>query len=264
MWEREFVEVCSVAVRQLGLVTGGQLKRLGTTAERAWVEAGLLAELDWSVFQIVGSPTGPMRAIPYAAWLALAPEQFAWERGRDMVISHGSAARLHGIGSASAPVVTITSTGQLPALRAIRVMAAELSADQRTEVDGIPVTTPVRTIHDLVADGIDHDELRDVIRDAVQRDLIDLLDLHLKIRTVAADRGIPADGPSFVASLVGDQDVDELSVRNQRALAELVLPSEVAALTEALRRTFQQVPTQAGSDILRDLAAEAIARTSAR
>ena len=258
MWEREYAEVCSVAVRQLGLVTGGQLKRLGITAERAWTETELLTEVDWRVFQIAGSPTGPIQAIPYAAWLAFAPERFAWERGRGSVISHGSAARLHGIGSASASVVTITSPDHLPALHATKVVTAELATDEQTEVAGIPVTTPARTIYDLVADGIDHDELRELISDALRRDLVDLRDLHLKLSSVAA--GIPTDGPSFVAYLVG-QDVDELSVRNQRALAELALPSEVAALAEALRRTFRQVPTD--TDILRDLAAEAIARTSA-
>lgn len=264
MWEKEYSEICSVAVRQLGLVTGGHLERLRIPTEsvRALTGAGLLMELDWDVFQIAGSPTAPVHGFPYAAWLALTPAQYAWERTLDIVLSHASAARLHGLGAVSAPVITFTAPTDLPAPRATRVIVASVPADERTEAGGVPVTTAARTIRDLVAAGTDHNELRHAVTDAVRRDLIDLLELHRTISAAAAEQEISTDGPAFVGYLVAELPIAELSVRNQRAVAELVLPTEVEALAEALRRTFEQVPTESSSDILRDLAAEAIARTS--
>ena len=232
--EQTLRTISAVSDRQLGLVTAAQLDRLGVDpADRAELSRRkLLTRLDWDVFEIQGSPTPPRYAYPYAAWLALRPDVYVWERPgaggtitADAVLSHEAAARALGLGSPSAGRVTFTAPESLPAPRATRVLVAALRPDEVTVHEGLPVTTAHRTVLDLVRDHTDHAELRDIITDAVRLDLVDLAPLHRDLGPLAAPHHFPIDGPDFLAWFLPDLDDRALSPRNARALATLLAPA---------------------------------------
>jgi hypothetical protein len=228
--------ITTASDRQHGLVTAAQLGRLGVDAAVLADLTGrmMLTRLDWDVFEVAGSPTPPRYAFPYAAWLALKPGTFAWERPgadgtitADAVLSHESAARVLGLRSPSIGGITFTAPAPLPEPRGVRVVVAELRPDEAIVHQHVPVTTARRTVLDLVRAHTDALELRGVISDAVRLDLVDLAALHRDLAPLAGRYGFPAGGPDFVAWFVPALDADALSPRNARALATLL--SERAA-----------------------------------
>jgi hypothetical protein len=167
-----------------------------------------------------------------AAWLRLAPDQPGWERKPldpdGGVLSHRSAAALHGLGDMVADVVEIT----VPRRRTsrdpnVRLRIAKLADDEVTSVDGLPVTTVERTIADLMADHTDGGHLGDVIADAHRRHLVDLRALSRRVARYAAAYGVRdrgADlGTKLIARLldqVGYQDRDVEHGRQVSAIAD--------------------------------------------
>jgi hypothetical protein len=69
--------------------------------------------------------------------------------GDDAVLSHRSAAALLGIRAAT--IVEVTTDRALQSRRGLRLHQAPLAPDEVTTRDGIPVTTPPRTLLDLAA-----------------------------------------------------------------------------------------------------------------
>ncbi|MFC7548805.1 hypothetical protein [Plantactinospora sp. GCM10030261] len=227
-------EVISACGRQRGLVTAAQLDRLGVDrAQRTDLSRrGLLTRLDWDVFEILGSPTPPRFAYPYAAWLALRPASFTWERPgaagtttADAVLSHEGAASVLGLGAPSLSRFTFTAPTPLAAPRATRVLLAPLRPDEVSTHNGLPVTTAHRTVVDLVRSHADHLELRGIITDAVRLDLVDLAALHRDLSPLADEHRFPAEGPEFAGWFLPDLDDAALSPRNAHALAALLRPA---------------------------------------
>ncbi|GIH21336.1 hypothetical protein [Rugosimonospora africana] len=232
--EQAFRAISSVAGRQRGLVTAAQLDRLGVDpADREeLIRRGGLTELDWGVFEIYNSPTEPRYAFPYAAWLALRPATYVWERAgaggdltADAVISHESAARAWGLGAPSPGRATFIAPEPLTAPRGIRVVAGTPRPDEVTVHQGLPVTIAHRTILDLVQDHTDHLELRGIISDAVRLDLVDLGELHSDLSPLADRFHFPATGPEFAGWFLPHLDDAALSPRNKRALTALLAPA---------------------------------------
>jgi hypothetical protein len=262
MWEKSFYDLSAVAARQQGLVTAGQATRVGVADEALtrFEEAGLLMELDWQVYQLASSALGPRYAYPYAAWLAISPEAFAWERpegAADAVLSHESACQLHGMGSVAAPFMVFTAPRALAEPRATRIHVAELGDDEVMNHGGVRVTTPRRTVVDLVRDHTEHGDMRKVLTDAVQRDVVDVADVHADLVPFADSHAFPAGGPEFVHYFLPDLMPERLSLRNLRGYAALLLPHEVAKVQEEL-----PVAADAADGALsRDIAAEIVGRT---
>ena len=104
----------------------------------------MLVELDWAVYQLAWSATGPRYAYPMAAWLAIMPGSFRWERSQslheDAVLSHESACGLHGLGAEPSPLVTFTVPEEFEGPRATNMHVAALKPDEVSVVEGIPVT----------------------------------------------------------------------------------------------------------------------------
>lgn len=258
--EQYFEKVSAAAGRQHGLVTAAQVRRLA--GDGTWLDAlvgrGRLVELDWQVFEIADNPTPPRYAYPYAAWLALRPADFAWERPgaggdltADAVLSHESAARALGLGSPSVGTVSFIAPTALPAPRAVRVLVVALKDEEVALHQGIPVTTPHRTIVDLVRDHVDHVELRHVLTDAVRLDLVDLAAIHRDLSPFAAAQGFPVAGPEFLGWFLPHLNFDALSARNSRAAAELLRPAE-SAEPDGLPRSHEETDP-ASADVDRDL-----------
>jgi hypothetical protein len=260
-WEHALAEVSAVAARQLGLVAMAQAERLGV--DRAAVDdlatAGLLTLLDWEVYEVSGAAVGPRYGYPYAAWLALSPAAFAWERPAGpagAVVSHESACRVLGLGSPSVGGISFIAPTLMPEPRATRLQVEMLQPDEVTVHEGVPVTTAHRAVIDLIRDHTDHGEVRRVLTDAVRRDLVDLVDLYGDLVPLAGQHRFPTGGREFAGYFLPELDVRALSVRNLRAFAALVLPDQVERTRAALADGLPGVDDR----ILRDVAAELAGR----
>ena len=220
-----FEGLAGVAERQLGLVTTGQAERIGIKPNQLarFAAEGLVWEPDWSVFQLTSSEVAPRYSYPYAAWLALAPNLFAWERPpavhEDAVLSHESACQVWGLGSFAAPAVRFIAPVPLADVRAVDVQLDALTPDQVTRHHGVPVTTAQRVILDLLRDGTDQHDVRRALTDAVRLDLVDLQAVYDEL---AGRFQLPVDGAEFAGRLLGELDISALSERNRRAFDALV------------------------------------------
>ena len=116
-----------------------------------------------------------------AAWLAIDPKRLSWDqRGAPVaVLSHGSAAALHGLGAIIPGLPELTVTKR-PTVRgaAMRLHVAPLSVDDWQQLrieDGLslPVTAPARTIVDLALAREEPTYIRRAIAEALHGALLD-------------------------------------------------------------------------------------------
>jgi len=137
--------VARLAAAQHALVTWDQARALGVTPQaiRGRVAAGRWDHLHLGVYRVAGSPETYEQAL-LAACLAVGPLVAA---------SHRSAAVLHGLLSFTERPVEITTTrGRSPELQSVVVhRLADLVAPWVDTVQGVPCTTPARTLVDLGA-----------------------------------------------------------------------------------------------------------------
>lgn len=107
-----------------------------------------------------------------AAWLAVDGDELPWRRTRDPrgVVSHQSAAALHGLGTIIPGLPEITTERRAGSRPGIRFHTAPLSSHDWAWRDvgdmRLPVTTPPRTIVDLLLDGEEIDYLERAVAQA--------------------------------------------------------------------------------------------------
>ncbi len=161
---------------QDGFVTTHQAERLGVRRSKlsALVRAGDLQQVMRSVYVLARRKPAPrVDERTYAAWLALDGQRLPWERNEPIVVlSHASAARLHGLGTLPDDVVEMTSprrrTTTLPAIR-LHIAPLDASDWQWAKDRRIMVTTPARTIADLAVSPIERGYVLDALDDAIER-----------------------------------------------------------------------------------------------
>ncbi|MGW6936439.1 type IV toxin-antitoxin system AbiEi family antitoxin domain-containing protein [Lentzea sp. NPDC054927] len=190
---------------QWGMVTTQQALRAGVgdvTLHRLKT-VGLLEGVRRGVYASTSAEESDARA-EQAAWLALRPEVAGWARPKldpdGGVISHQSAARLHNIGDLVNAHVEIT----VPRRRTTRDPGVRLRRGVLTDADvmilnGLPVTTPMRTIYDLLGQHIDAGHVATIIRQAVEAGQVRLDELAEQIQPHARSYG--AKPPTGVALL---------------------------------------------------------------
>lgn len=135
-----------LAAAQQGIVARRQLLAGGVSIHkvRSRVRSGRLRPIQRGVYQV--GPVAGRFAREMAAVLAC---------GRDVVVSHRSAGAMWGMlppEEATAPVeltAGFRSPVRRPGIVAHRTL--RLGADEVTRLDGVPVTTPVRSLLDLAA-----------------------------------------------------------------------------------------------------------------
>jgi hypothetical protein len=254
MWEEQFYNLSTAAAQQEGLITAAQAGRIGVDGETLgrFRDVGLIYSLDWDVHQLVSSPTAPMYAYPYAAWLAISPEQFRWERPDapvdDAVLSHESAARLYGIGSMSAAFLVFTAPRELPAPRVTTIHVSRLAPDEVVIREGVPVTTPHRTLVDLVrARMTDYEKIGRAIHHAVVKDLVDLRLLYDDLVPLAKECQFPTDGAKFLDYFLPNLSPKSLSLRNLRSYAVLMSPDRVGQTQHRVLQVFAEARRNPGS-----------------
>lgn len=142
--------VTNLAERQHGVVRLAQLPPAQHRSVRHLAERGVLERVGTGLYRVSGSPPTWRQAVQIGAWAL----------GREAVVSHASAARLHGFDrfeSTQAVEFTVTRGHRNRAVLGVEATVhsstIRLKGDVR-HVDGLPVTSPDRTIVDLARAGV--------------------------------------------------------------------------------------------------------------
>ncbi len=145
---------------QWGLVTRRQLEALGiqpATLARLLAD-GSMERATHGVYQVRGGGEPDHPALR-AAWLALDPAVPGWRRLDDpevALVSHTSATDLYGVGDLRADVHEFTLATRRQTRRPdVRLHRADVPAEHRTVLRGLPVTRAGWMIGDLLADHVD-------------------------------------------------------------------------------------------------------------
>ena len=175
-------EIAALAARQHGVVAARQLVDGGVSSraiERR-VASGLLHRLHRGVYA-VGHPVPSADGRLMAAVLAGGP---------DAVLSHRPAGNEWGMRRWSGrAAVTVPRWRRSTGL--IEIHSSPLPDDERTILDGIPITTVPRTLFDL-ATVLDHDALVRALNEAEIRRLADRLPLPALLERHRGERGAGA------------------------------------------------------------------------
>lgn len=162
-WDRKLYEI---AEGQLGYFTAGQAKAAGVLQVRLVQlhKRGDIERVSRGVYRLARYPVSPLGQYMEAA---LWPQ--VRRPGVRGVISHASALAIYGLSGASPARVhlTLETTARIrrEMPRHLVVHHADLPLEDVREVEGIPVTTPERTIRDVHADHIGPVLVRQAIAD---------------------------------------------------------------------------------------------------
>lgn len=175
----ELATLTALAAAQWGLVTTAQAQEVGVSRMQLarLVDAGILDRVAHGVYAtpaVLGDDLLGLRT----AWVALQPRRAVAERLADPivagVVSHASAAQLHGLGDLLADEHELTLPTRYQSTRpGVRVHRAALAPDDVTVVAGLPVTTAARTVADLLTAGHDLEHVGQVAADAVRKGTTD-------------------------------------------------------------------------------------------
>jgi len=88
--------------------------------------------------------------------------------------------------------VTVVGTGRKPQAGIRLHRRRAVAADEITTLDGLPITTPARTLLDLAAGGLDGRRLGTALDRAEQSDVLEFADLAVLLDRYAGRRGTPA------------------------------------------------------------------------
>lgn len=137
------------------------------------VRTGTLERTEhYGVYRLVAAPTSPLDDLR-AAWLSTNPETLAPDRATvarpDVVVASAAAAMIHGIGDVyPSPYRMIVPSRRQRAGGAIVYSWRSLESRDIEVIHGLPVTTPERTIVDLLKDEGDVSIAADALHDAVR------------------------------------------------------------------------------------------------
>jgi very-short-patch-repair endonuclease len=165
-------EIARLATRQHGVVGRSQLVALGLSLDAIdhRVEQRRLLRLHRGVYAV-----GHRRLARGGAWMAA-----VLAAGQGAVLSHRSAGALWGVREWRGQDVEVTVPRRRRKRAGLVVHEAQLPADETTTHDGIPVTTPARTLLDLAA----------------------LLDEHALARAAERAEALRLTSPTSLADLV--------------------------------------------------------------
>jgi putative AbiEi antitoxin of type IV toxin-antitoxin system len=165
---------------QWGMVTAGQARRLGVSRVdlNRLVHDGILETVPESarVYRLVGGPEDPDRDAARAVWLQLGRDR-TWEERQQhpkAIASHRTAAHLRNLGDliARRHEFYVTTRHRLARDDVQLRVRRPLQPTDWSWWDGLPVTTPARTVADLLADREDESAVAQVCQDALRDGLL--------------------------------------------------------------------------------------------
>lgn len=241
-----------IAAGQWGLFTTAQAERAGITRVQLsrLTDAGVLERLGRGVY-VTTSTTGDEHLPLRAAWLALDPNRTAEERLSDptttTVVSHASAAGLHRLGDLLDDQHEFTSARRKQTTRSgILTHRGDLPTHDVTIIEGLPVTTEVRTIADLLAAGTDLEHVAQMIGQGVRRGVVDLGDLASHLDPLASRHG-QRDGHSLVEYLLDVVGLSRAALTRELAASpagqDLVEAGRLGALGEIIASMLPKIDT---------------------
>lgn len=155
-----------LAYRQSGFFTSSQAREVGYTAQsqKYHADRGNWVRIERGLYRLADWPS--QESDSYTRW-------FVWGE-REGVLSHDSAAALHGIGDLDPGSVHLT----FPTLRRTRLSGVTVHVAQLPETDVLShgtvlVTSPSRTVLDLADSPITQEQFSELLRDALERMLSD-------------------------------------------------------------------------------------------
>lgn len=171
--------VTEIAEGQWGLVTTAQAETasVGFLELSRFAARGDLERIAHGVYRVRGS--APVAFLELrAAWLQLAPRLMADQRyahPETGIVSHGSAARIQGLGDVLGDQHEFTTAIRRRSRRTdVRIRRGNVPATDLTIVDGLPATNPGRTVLDLLSVGEDGQHVGTVLADARRAGPLDL------------------------------------------------------------------------------------------
>jgi hypothetical protein len=173
-----------IAERQHGVIAQRQLVALGFTASaiRRLVQSGRLHPVHRGVYAV------GHKALPANGWFMAA----ALAGGTGALICERSATDLHGLVSDSRPVIDVLAPARRRSRERLVLHHSRLiHPDDRTEVDGIPVTSVARTLLDL-AEVVPRRKLVYALEQAERLRVFDLRELEAVMARSHGRRGLKA------------------------------------------------------------------------
>lgn len=227
----------SLAEGQGGLITAAQARLAGAARPQllGLLDRGVLDRVQHGVYQLSGSPVDRWTDAR-AAWLAIAPERTAGDRlagdNPGAVLSHRSAAVLLDLGDIAADQIEFTCYGRRRTRNpAVQIHRGHLSRSDWIVREGLPVTTPTKTVQVLAHAGLDLGHLAGLVRDTILRHDVPLDELAHALDESARKYGYP-DGNSFVHSLLQTVAVPVSSVDLAAVAAAKQLREAIAVLMD--------------------------------
>jgi len=167
--------LAEVSVGQWGLVTTAQAANLGVDrlSLSRLSQSGHLDRVRQGVYRDSGVAVTELTFLQ-AEWLMLKPEIPVQDRLRnikdEVVVGSTTAAWLYQAGDFRPTPFTFFSSEKIQrAAQHVRTSIREIKPEEITLVQGLPTTTPERTIQDLFRDGLDFAGVRQVVSDLRQR-----------------------------------------------------------------------------------------------
>jgi hypothetical protein len=177
---------------------------------------GELERLAHGIYRLAGTPPSPYDDLR-ASWIGLNAGRTAAERiaaGPTEVVSHRSAALVHALGDLDADVLEFTtSVRRQPRRNDVRIHRGVVGDDDWTLVDGLPVTTALRTVRDLADARVDRGHLAGAVRDALLLHGISVGQVAAALAFRAHAYGVAAgDGDRLVDLLLSEAGVPQTTL----------------------------------------------------
>lgn len=213
--DSRILDLADLSSEQWGLFTMAQAKELGFSAQQIarMAKAGTVERIRHGVYRIGGAPSVPSERLR-AAWMMIEPGATAGERlreGSPAVVTHRSAAWLHGLGDVDADVMEFATSKQRQSrLSDVRYRVASYEPDAWTLEDGLPVTTVLMTIVDLAAGHLDGGHLAGIVRDAVVANRVDSESVSEALRPFAHMYGVRlGDGEALLSRFLEEAGIPQ-------------------------------------------------------
>jgi hypothetical protein len=240
-----------LAAGQWGLLTTAQAAREGITRLQLarLADAGVVQRLGRGVYATTS--TADEHLSLRAAWIALDPTRTAEERLKDPitagVVSHASAAGLHNLGDLLDDEHEVTLPQRKQTRReGIRIHRGDLTEQDVTIVEGLPVTTEERTIADLLRAGHDPEHVAQIIGQGVRRGVVDLTDLAVHLDPLARRHNQP-NGEALVEYLLDLVGLSRAALARELARTstgqELIAAGRLSAIGEMLGSVLPKIDT---------------------
>lgn len=200
-------ELSEITASQWGMVTSAQAQMHDVTPMNLsrLAAAGDLIRLTRGVYRLAGAPGDEFEWLR-AAWLALDPTRLAYERMQDdllaAVVSGESATKLLQLGAFRAMQAEFTVPRRRQTQRVdVRIRVRTLEPQDVTIRNGLPVTTPERTLADLVAELQDLTTIADALADTIRHSSLQTERLTELLEPLAARNGY-RNGSHFTQELL--------------------------------------------------------------